>query len=110
MTVDEILKLIDAGFTRDEIKAMEHPAPAPEMPAPAEESPAPEAAAAAPAQAEAPETSSSADAFMQMFDERMKQMTDIVNRAAKVAGMPSIDEGIKPKGIDDIVSDFFKED
>lgn len=47
MTYEDIIKLLDAGYTREEIINMQQPEPAPEDPAPEDPTPAPDPAQAA---------------------------------------------------------------
>lgn len=115
MNTEQILKLLDAGFTADEIRAMlpkadPEPAddPAPEKkPEPEKDAPAP---APVPEEKPAPEKKEQ-DPYKETFDAIEKQIAEItanVNKIAKLAFMPSMDD-VKPLGIDDVITKFFKE-
>ena len=119
METKDIIKLIDAGFTVDEIRAMLTPAAKASEPGP-EKDPAPAAApepekAPEPAQAvkdpdPAPEKKEQ-DPYKETFDAIEKQIAEItanVNKITKLAFMPSM-EDVKPLGIDDVITKFFKE-
>lgn len=106
MEAREILKLVEAGFSKEEIMVLakadkkqpaEAPAPQPEEPKtePAEAEPAPEPAA------------DPQEAVNAAVKEALKPFEDLYDHMAKLAGMPSIDN-IQPKSIDDIVDNFFK--
>ena len=85
MTVDQVLKLIDAGYTAAEIKAMEMPAPDP-RPEPA---PAPDP--------------------LDAIKSQLQGLTDVVEKMSKSIIMPSLDD-VTPLGIEDIITNFFKEE
>ena len=127
MNANDVLKMIDAGFTADEIRKMTA-SPADGVshvlsPEPKAEAAAPEAAAqAAPAEEtkEAPaEEKKEAkpedvmDSIKKTISEQiaanMKSYEDNMAKIMKMAGMPSLDD-VKPKGIEDIISNFFKEE
>ena len=114
MTVDQILKLIDAGYTAAEIKAMEsapdpkpEPAPAPDPkpePAPAPD-PKPEPA---PAPDPNPEPAPAPDP-LDSIRTQLAGLTDIVDKMSKSIIMPTLDD-VSPLGIEDIITNFFKEE
>lgn len=117
MDIEKALKLIDAGFTAEEIRKM--------IPQTTEVSPVlspePEAAATSPAAAapapevkeEKKEEPDPMEAIKQAVSEQissaMKGYEDNLAKVMKMAGMPSLDD-VKPKGIEDIISNFFKEE
>lgn len=118
MDIEKALKLIDAGFTAEEIRKM--------IPQTTEVSPVlspePEAAATSPAAAApAPEVKEEKkeepkpdplEGIKALVEETMANVTksyqDQMAKVMKMAGMPSM-EDIKPKGVEDIISNFFKE-
>lgn len=118
MDIEKALKLIDAGFTADEIRKMipEKSEVSPVL------SPEPEAAANSPtAAAPAPEVKEEKkeepkpdpmaairSVVAEQIAATMKGYEDNMAKLAKMAGMPSM-EDIKPKGVEDIISNFFKE-
>lgn len=112
MEIEKTLKLIEAGFTADEIRAMlSQPEKAPVNPAP-EKAPEPEEKAQAPEAAPVKEDPAPAeDPYKEAFEAINKQIADItanVNKITKMAFMPSM-EDVKPLGIEDVISNFFKE-
>ena len=82
--------------------------PAPEKkPEPEKEAPAP---APVPEEKPAPEKKEQ-DPYKETFDAIEKQIAEItanVNKITKLAFMPSM-EDVKPLGIDDVITKFFKE-
>ena len=130
MNITDVKELLQAGFTASEIremladkkeKAPAEPAAAPEVKkekAPAEPAAAPEvkkekAPAAAPEKSVEPEKKDSAkelsDAVSAAIAKSFKPFEEIYNKLATLAGMPSIAD-VQPKGIEDIITNFFKED
>lgn len=120
MDIEKVLKLVDAGFSAEDIRGMLNTAP--DSPAHASLQPlSPEPTGAAitetekAAPAEAPEKAE--DAVSQAIDKALTERLDKINSGfeqmyknmQKLAGMPSMAD-IKPEGIDDIISRFFKED
>lgn len=118
--LEKALKLIDAGFTADEIREMISPK---EKEVPHVLSPEQPAAATSPAAAaEAPEAKAEEvkktpepdpmDAIRQTISDQissaMKGYEENMAKVMKLAGMPSL-EDVKPKGVEDIISNFFKE-
>ena len=95
MTIDQILKLAEAGYTAAEIKAMEMPTPDPKPePAPAPD-PKPE-----PAPAPDP---------LDAIKQQIQGLTDVVEKMSKSIVMPTLDD-VTPLGIEDIITNFFKEE
>lgn len=117
MNIQEVKELLVAGFTADEIRSMmpvekkaepevkqeEKPEKAPEV---KQEEKAPEAK---PEKAPEDNIAKISDAVSAAISEGFKQFEGLYNKLATLAGMPSMDE-VQPKGIDDIISNFFKED
>ena len=120
METKEVLKLVEAGFTADEIRGFlrpdaekkESPEPrasleplSPEPTGAVENSSAPaEAPVKKPDVLEAVKT-----AVTEQMADVMKNYEETINKMARLAGMPSIAE-VEPKGIEDIISGFFKEE
>ena len=116
MNITDVKELLQAGFTAAEIREMlaDKKEAAPEKPEAAPEVKKEEAApAAAPEKPAEPEKKDSAkeisDAVSAAIAESFKPFEEIYNKLATLAGMPSISD-VQPKGIDDIISNFFKED
>jgi len=116
MTVQEIFKLLDAGFTAAEIRAMdpdEQTDPAPAADPKPEEKPAPAAEPAADPAPEAPASSSQPEAAgpdpLDAIKQQIQGLTDVVDKMSKAIIMPNMDS-VKPLGIEDIITNFFKED
>ena len=121
MDTEKVLKLVEAGFTAEEIRSMMNeqapvsPAPAPSLPL----SPEPTGAVdtAAPAEAPAEEKEEKEDAVSLAIEKALTERLDKINSGfeqmyknmQKLAGMPSMQD-IKPEGIDDIITRFFKEE
>lgn len=103
MTIDDILKLVNAGFTAEQIgQMMRAGAPEPQ-PSPEPEA-APAAAAADPEPAKDPEP----DVYKQLSDKIDAKFAEMAE-AFKMPAVPSIGD-IKPLGLDDIIKNFFKEE
>lgn len=108
MNIEDVKKLIDAGFSAEEIRSM--------MNAPSSSSDMPEAAPAeapeAPQEA-APEvkTAPAAPAFdiAAEVKKALQPFEDLYNKMSMLAGMPSIQD-VQPKGIDDIITKFFEKE
>lgn len=103
MTIDDVLKLVNAGFTAEQIGQMMR------AEAPAQPSSEPEAAPAAaadpePEQPKEPEP----DIYKQLSDKIDAKFAEMVD-AFKMPAVPSIGD-IKPLGLDDIIKNFFKEE
>lgn len=116
MTIDDIVTLTKAGFTKEEIiklsatqPQVSSTAPAPEQPAAAEQpAPAPE-----PVKVTQPVTEQDVikpedlgAVIEQKIGEAFKPFENLYNQIAIKANMPTIG-AIEPKGIEDIVNDFF---
>lgn len=114
MELKDVMALVNAGFSKAEImQLIGTKQAAPEVkPEPEKEKPA-EKAEPAEAKAEEPERDAITEAINKAFDERFKSVTEnfegLYNKMATMAGMPSLAE-VKPKGVEDIISNFFKED
>lgn len=115
MDVDKVLKLTEAGFTADEIRTMISGSPAPAVtpdPVPASDpSPAPEASPAATPETTpepAPVPTPGPDP-LDAIRTQLSGLTDIVDKMSKAIIMPNMDN-VTPAGIEDIVSNFFKEE
>ena len=112
MTTTEVLKLIDAGFTAEEIRGMIAPAPAPEpTPAPAPE-PTPEPNPATIQKDPAPAEPAPAAPDPDPLDDIKQQiagLTSTVKEMSKSIITPNLAD-IKPQGIEDVISNFFKEE
>ena len=121
MTLQEVMKLVNAGFTADDVRKMmaeepkqeskqeskqEQSAPAknekqdiekkPEIEKP--EEPKKEAAA-----------SPSFEDVISGINQKIDALAGAVNKISSISMFPSI-EGIKPLGIDDVIDKFFKEE
>ena len=70
MKFDDVMMLIKAGYTKEEIQAMEHPEPAPEEPA---QAPEPEPEAPAPEPAPTLENGQPMDQILQMLQGMIQQ-------------------------------------
>ena len=124
MNANDVLKMIDAGFTADEIRKMTaFPAdsvshilsPEPKKEAEDKAASAPAAPAEETKEAHAEEAKKE-DPIEKMLAEIRENMAadrklyeENMAKVMKMAGMPSLDD-VKPKGIEDIISNFFKEE
>lgn len=118
MNIQEVKELLAAGFTADEIRSMmpaekkaepevkQEVKPEEKAPEAKQEEKAPEAK---PEKAPEDNIAKISDAVSNAIAEGFKQFEGLYNKLATLAGMPSMDE-VQPKGIDDIISNFFKED
>ncbi len=100
MTIDDILKLVDAGFTAQQIAEMTKAAQAAP---PAEAAPAPEA----PAEPAEPQAAPEDDIYTKLAAQLDAKFTELAE-SLRMPANPSIQD-IKPLGLDDIVRNFFKE-
>lgn len=120
MNFEQMIKLIDAGFTKEDImkiiaadpaNAVNNNSSAPEpeagSPAASTASDVPQAPAA-PA-APAGTTPAGEPDIYQMISDKIDAKFNEMAEAMRMPAMPSMGE-IKPLGIDDIVRKFFKED
>ena len=106
MKTSEILELIRAGYTKEEIRAMEAPAEAPKEEPKKEE---PKEAPAAPKE-EPKEAPDPLAQIMSSIDKRFEDMQNKLNETIKAANIYSIPD-VKPiTDISDIITNFFKED
>lgn len=117
MTIDDIVTLTKAGFTKEEIiklsatqPQVSSTAPAPEQPESISASPAP---APEPVKVTQPVTEQDVikpedlgAVIEQKIGEAFKPFENLYNQIAIKANMPTIG-AIEPKGIEDIVNDFF---
>lgn len=109
MNVEKLLKLVEAGFTKDEIIKLvnsenavpkfdvTNSEPTPETPK--------EGAKSEPAPEEPKEDIE--NKINVTIKEALKPFETLYNNMAKLAAMPSL-ESVEPKGIDDIIDSFFK--
>ena len=117
MNITDVKELLAAGFTAAEIREMladkkeEVPAEPEAAPEVKKEEAAAAAAPEAPAEPEKKKDSAKeiSDAVSAAIAESFKPFEEIYNKLATLAGMPSIAD-VQPKGIDDIITNFFKED
>ena len=117
LNAEQLIRLLDAGFTKDEIKTIIQPEKAindtsikaTEEQAAAEEVPAEAAAPAseAPAQ-EAPAKPEGPDPLDEIKSQ-IAAITDTLGTISKAMINPTLAD-IKPLGIDDIITKFFKEE
>ena len=102
MDVNGILKLVEAGFTKEEIVKLSNAEKStPKFDVTNSE---PEPVKAEPEKAEDYESKVNA-----AIEKALMPFKDLYNNMAKLAAMPSIDN-VEPKGIDDIIDSFFKGD
>lgn len=115
MDPKEILKLIDAGFTADEIRKMLPAQPAeptgkvetkaePKKEEPKED-PKPEIIKPEPKEEPAP----AYDDIIAGLNKKIDELTGAVSKISKISLFPAMDN-IKPLGIDDVIDKFFKEE
>ena len=119
MNANDVLKMIDAGFTADEIRKMTASPESSSVILSEPESKAsesPQEASAAPVKeekkeeaAEDPVAKAAEDAFNKRLDAVTAKYDELFSKFSKMAGMPSL-ENVKPKGVEDIISNFFKEE
>lgn len=111
MNTQDILKLVNAGYTKEEIQKMEMPAEPKKAPEAPKEEPKKEEPKKAPK--DEPAKEDPVDAAMKAAQQKMDSfnaaMDSMIEKISKMAGMPAIGT-TAPKGVEDIVSDFFKED
>ena len=108
MEAREILKLVEAGFSKEEIMVLAKADRQPEVaPAEPEKTEVTEPAAEPAKEPEAAPEASPQEAVNAAVKEALKPFEDLYDHMAKLAGMPSIDN-VQPKSIDDIVDNFFK--
>lgn len=109
MDAEKVLKLIDAGFSADEIRGMLAPSAEPKAEPEAKEEPkkAPEDPKEEPAKEDPVDAAMAA--AQQKMDSFNAAMDSVIEKISKMAGMPAIGT-TAPKGVEDVVSDFFKEE
>ena len=114
MTLDEIVALARAGYTKSEIAALTAAPTEPkkaEPAKPAEPKAEPKAEPAPAEPAKAAEPTPAADpfaAFNQAAEKALAAFTEKLEKITTLAGMPSIGS-VEPKGVEDIISGFLKE-
>lgn len=119
MDPKEVLKLVSAGFTADEIRKMMPAQPAeptgkvetkvetkaePKKEEPKEE-PKPEIIKPEPKEEPAP----AYDEIIAGLNKKIDELTGAISKISKISLFPAMDN-IKPLGIDDVVDKFFKEE
>lgn len=114
MNAQDILKLVNAGYTKEEIQKMEMPTEPKKAPEAPKEEPKKEEPKKAPeAPKEEPAKEDPVDAAMAAAQQKMDSFTaamdSMIEKISKMAGMPAIGT-TAPKGVEDVVSDFFKEE
>ena len=112
MKYDDIMKLVNAGFTAEQIQAMEAPAPAPDpTPAPAPDptpTPAPDPAPApAPAPAPVPDLSATLGAMQQTINQLAAAVQAGMLRTAQT-GAPTVED--TPEILAHIINPYTKEE
>ena len=105
MNVNDVINLVNAGFTKEEIIKMTSAEKVP-TPEPVKAEHAPEVKKE-PAPEVKKEESAPDDKISDAVSKALKPFEELYNNMAKLAGMPSISD-IQPKGIDDIIDNFFK--
>ncbi len=121
MTLDDVLTLAKAGYTKEEIARFSltnTPAAKDKSEAPAAQNAAPAAAAKAePEEKEAPapaavaETPAGSDpfaAFNEAAEKTLAAFAEKLDKFTTLVGMPSVDN-VAPKSVEDIISGFLKE-
>lgn len=120
MTLDDVLTLAKAGYTKEEIARFSltntpaEKSAAPKLQNEAPASPAPKAEPEkkeAPTPAAAAETPAGSDpfaAFNEAAEKALAAFAEKLDKFTTLAGMPSVDN-VAPKGVEDIISGFLKE-
>ena len=105
MTTDVMLKLIEAGYTKEDIDRMEEAQPAPADPAPMPEDPAPDPEPADPAPAEPERMTETINEIMQIITKMQNTLDAMQKKNVKEA------EGGLPEKMtaDQVIKDFFGE-
>ncbi len=115
MDVEKIFKLVDAGFTKEEIMKLannEKATPKEDKATPKEEKPeTPKEKKPETPKEEKPEASKEdpAEKINAAIETALKPFQDLYNNLAKLAVNPSMNS-VEPKGLDDIIDNFFKGD
>ncbi len=108
MKTSEILELIRAGYTKEEIRAMEEPKK--EDPQPKKEDPQPKTEDPQPKTEDPQPAPDPLAQIMSSIDKRFEDMQNKLNETIKAANIYSIPD-VKPiTDISDIITNFFKED
>lgn len=105
MELKDLMKLIDAGFTKDEIVKLVAASTKKEEPAKKEQKAEEIKEEQKTEEQKAPEDPNAGIA--EAIKEAMKPFEAMYEKMALMAGKPSFDN-IQPKGIDDVIDDFFK--
>lgn len=111
MDVEKVLKLINAGFTADEIRNLLAKTPVPVDGALQPEAPEP-AQAPEPAPAPAPDpvpADPAADPVVAALQGQIQALGESIKQLSNNIVNPTLND-VKPLGIDDIITRFFKED
>lgn len=113
MKIDYVIKLLDAGYTREEIKAMEDPTPA-AIPADPVPDPEPEPAAAAEAAPAGSDAYGGAD-LAKAFDDAINRLNSIVDEKVKQIQTANVQaarlpDDSKPQTAEDIIGKIIKPD
>ena len=95
MKIEDVLKLIDAGYNKEEISAFEVEAPAPKEEAPKEEAPAPKE--------EAPKEEG-AEKLISNLQAQIKALTDAFHER----NIREMENGGKQETVDDILKKMFE--
>lgn len=107
MNAEIIVKLLDAGFTKEDIIALAgntQPSTSSSIAEKEPEQVQPSAPEAAPQEEKEPDIS---EIIGDKITEAFKPFKNLYDNMAKMAGMPSIQD-VQPKGIEDIITEFFK--
>ena len=107
MTAEDILTLIKAGFTKDEVISLAQGSPSTTSAAPEKAEAAPSAPAPVPESKPEEKKEPDIGAIIEaQIGEAFKPFETLYNNIAIKANMPTIGN-IQPKGIDDVINDFF---
>lgn len=110
MELKDLMKLVDAGFTKEEIMKLAAAGAPKEKPA-KEEQKAEEIKEEQKAEEQKAEEQKAPEdpnaGIAEAIKEAMKPFEAMYEKMALMAGKPSFDN-IQPKGIDDVIDDFFK--
>lgn len=109
MNIADVKELLQAGFTAAEIREM-LTEKTPEDATDISEKIAEPEVKEAPAEPEKKDSAKEiSDAVSKAIADSFKPFEEIYTKLATLAGMPSIAD-VQPKGIEDIITNFFKED
>ena len=100
MKIEDVLKLIDAGYNKEEISAFEVEAPAPKEEAPKEEAPKEEA----PAPKEEAPKEEGAEKLISNLQAQIKALTDAFHER----NIREMENGGKQETVDDILKKMFE--